>query len=63
MVSGDRFIMQSIPAPISTAKPNATNNKFVRVQRLRAIAALVKARKNTQAWHALIAWAEKEEAK
>lgn len=47
--------------PVSIARPNAQNNRHVRAKRLRDIAALVKARKMNAAWHALIAWAEKEE--
>lgn len=48
--------------PINITRPNTQNNRHVRAKRLRDIAALVKTRKYTAAWHALIAWAEKEEA-
>ena len=47
--------------PIMITRPNAQNNRHVRAKRLRDIASLIKSRKYTAAWHALIAWAEKEE--
>ena len=45
--------------PISIARPQAHNNKKVLAQRLRYIAALVLQGKNKEAYHALIALADK----
>ena len=51
------------PETLLTARPNKYNNPHVRAKRLRDIAALIKNRKYMAAWHALIAWAEAEEAR
>ncbi len=46
------------PPPV-LERPNVANNRRVLAARLRAIATLVKNNKTKQAWHALIALADK----
>jgi len=48
-----------VDPPVLIAKAQAHNNNKVLAQRLRAIAKMVWDVKKTQAWHALIALAEK----